>query len=116
MTIDEASRRYNIPVKILREYESWGLCGEVKKVMGSWRYDDSDIERLSIIMTLHDKRTHRHGLFRGGGSFRNNKISFEHVDFFTYCTATFSIIILFLILIFIEYINIRNREGITNSI
>lgn len=49
MTIDEASRRYNIPVKILREYESWGLCGEVKKVMGSWRYDDSDIERLSII-------------------------------------------------------------------
>lgn len=47
MTIDEASRRYNIPVKILREYESWGLCGEVKKVMGSWRYDDSDIERLS---------------------------------------------------------------------
>ena len=54
MTIDEASRRYNIPVKILREYESWGLCGEVKKVMGSWRYDDSDIERLSIIMTLHD--------------------------------------------------------------
>lgn len=54
MTINEASRRYNIPVKILREYESWGLCGEVKKVMGSWRYDDSDIERLSIIMTLHD--------------------------------------------------------------
>ena len=22
--------------------------------MGSWRYDDSDIERLSLIMTLHD--------------------------------------------------------------
>ena len=22
--------------------------------MGSWRYDDSDIERLSTIMTLHD--------------------------------------------------------------
>lgn len=54
MTINEASERYNIPMKILREYESWGLCGEVKKVMGSWQYDDSDIERLSTIMTLHD--------------------------------------------------------------
>ena len=54
MTIQEASEHYNIPIKILEEYESWGLCGEVKKVMGSWQYDDSDIERLSIIMTLHD--------------------------------------------------------------
>lgn len=54
MTIFEASEKYNIPIKILQEYERWGLCGEVKKVMGSWHYDDSDIERLSIIMTLHD--------------------------------------------------------------
>lgn len=54
MTIDEASERYKIPIKILQEYESWGLCGEVKKVMGTWRYDESDMERLSIIMTLHD--------------------------------------------------------------
>ena len=52
MTINEASKKYNIPIKILKEYESWGLCGEVKKVMGS--FDDSDIERLSTIMTLHD--------------------------------------------------------------
>ena len=54
MTINEASERYKIPNKILQEYESWGLCGEVKKVMGSWRYDENDIERLSTIMTLHD--------------------------------------------------------------
>ena len=54
MTIQEASRRYKIPVKILREYESWGLCGAVKKVMGAWQYDDTDLERLSMIMTLHD--------------------------------------------------------------
>lgn len=54
MTIFEASEKYNIPVGILREYESWGLCSEVKKVMGSWNYDDSDLERLSTIMTLHD--------------------------------------------------------------
>ncbi len=54
MTIDEASSRYYIPIKILKEYESWGLCKEVKKIMGTWNYDDSDIERLSTIMTLHD--------------------------------------------------------------
>lgn len=54
MTINEASERYKIPINILKIYESWGLCGEVKKVMGSWHYDESDIERLSIIMTLHD--------------------------------------------------------------
>ena len=46
MTIHEASEKYNIPIKILQEYESMGLCVEVKKVMGSWHYDDSDIERL----------------------------------------------------------------------
>ena len=54
MTIHEASERYNIPLAILREYESWGLCGTVKTVMGAWQYDDTDLERLSMIMTLHD--------------------------------------------------------------
>ena len=54
MTINEASERYNIPLHILKAYESWGLCGAVKKVMGDWQYDDTDLERLSLIMTLHD--------------------------------------------------------------
>lgn len=54
MTIQEASERYRIPMKILQMYESWGLCGAVKKVMGNWQYDDSDLEKLSLIMTLHD--------------------------------------------------------------
>ena len=54
MTINEASERYKIPVEVLKEYESWGLCDEVKKVMGVWQYDDQDIQRLSMIMTLHD--------------------------------------------------------------
>ena len=39
---------------ILSEYESWGLCGAVKEVMGAWQYDDTDLERLSTILTLHD--------------------------------------------------------------
>ena len=54
MTIDEASKRYNIPLDILKAYESWRLCSAVKKVMGDWQYDDTDLERLSLIMTLHD--------------------------------------------------------------
>ena len=54
MTINEASERYHIPVEVLKEYESWGLCDEVKKVMGVSQYDDQDIQRLSMIMTLHD--------------------------------------------------------------
>lgn len=54
MTMQEASERYHIPVKILKEYESWGLCNAVKKVMGAWQYDEQDIERLSMILTLHD--------------------------------------------------------------
>lgn len=54
MTKQEASECYSIPIWLLDEYESWGLCQEVKKVMGSWQYDDSDLNRLSMIMTLHD--------------------------------------------------------------
>ena len=54
MTKQEASERYQIPMHILSEYESWGLCGAVKEVMGVWQYDDLDLERLSTILTLHD--------------------------------------------------------------
>ena len=56
MTIQEASQHYRIPMHILREYESWGLCGAVKKVMGDWQYDDTDLERLSTIMTSDSPR------------------------------------------------------------
>ena len=54
MTMQEASERYHIPIHILEEYKSWGLCGAVKEVMGDWQCDDADLERLSTIMTLHD--------------------------------------------------------------
>ena len=54
MTMQEASEQYHIPIKILKEYESWGLCGAVKKVMRAWQYDDTDLERLSTILSLHD--------------------------------------------------------------
>lgn len=54
MTKEEASRRYQIPMGILDEYERWGLCATVKQVMGVWQYGDQDLERLSTIMALHD--------------------------------------------------------------
>lgn len=54
MTKEEACSRYKIPPELLDEYERWGLCGTVKKVMGAWQYDDSDLKNLSLIMTLHE--------------------------------------------------------------
>ena len=30
MTMQEASKRYHIPMHILQEYQRWGLCGAVK--------------------------------------------------------------------------------------
>lgn len=51
MTIDEVSERYQIPAEILREYEGWGLCGADSV---SWQCGKQDLERLSLIMTLHD--------------------------------------------------------------
>jgi DNA-binding transcriptional MerR regulator len=54
MTKEEASRAYNIPVEIFDQYENWGLCDTVGRVLDAWLYDDRDLERLSMIMTLHD--------------------------------------------------------------
>lgn len=54
MTIEEASEKYCIPIKILKEYESMELCKTVKRVMGEWHYNDEDIKRLSMIMTLYE--------------------------------------------------------------
>lgn len=54
MTIREVSEKYKIPLKILQEYEAWRSCEEDKKAADSRQYDESDLERLSMIMTLHD--------------------------------------------------------------
>lgn len=51
MTIYEASRRYNIPIEILREYERWRARGTDEELR---QYDDEDIRRLSVMMTLRD--------------------------------------------------------------
>lgn len=54
MTIDEVSRKYQIPINTLEEYEKWGGCGAVNKVIGDWQYDDQDLEKLSLIITLQE--------------------------------------------------------------
>lgn len=54
MTINEVSEKYCIPIELLKEYEEMELCGTVKRVMGVWQYDDSDLELLSLMMTLYD--------------------------------------------------------------
>ena len=52
MTRQEISRRYQIPLDVLLEYEEWALCGADKRMGDDWQYDDSDLERLSMVMTL----------------------------------------------------------------
>ena len=54
MTIKEVNERYKIPIRMLQEYESWGLFKGIEKVMGAWHYAESDIELLSTIITLYD--------------------------------------------------------------
>lgn len=54
MTMEEVSKAYGIPMSVLLEYERWGLCGEAEKRMGARHYDETDLERLSLILTLYD--------------------------------------------------------------
>ena len=54
MTIQEVSQRYQIPEKILKEYENWGLWDTVGPMPEAREYDDQDIEYLSLIMTLYE--------------------------------------------------------------
>lgn len=50
MTMQEAAERYHIPSCVFEEYAA--LCGE--KENGARPYNDTDIERMSFLMTLHD--------------------------------------------------------------
>ena len=51
MTKSEISKKYNIPINVLKEYEKWEFCEVQKK---EYQYSDADLERLSMIMTLYD--------------------------------------------------------------
>lgn len=54
LTGEEVCRRYQIPAEVLEEYKSMGLCGVVRMAMEDWQFDDTDLERLGLIMALHD--------------------------------------------------------------
>ena len=54
MTRQEASERYQIPMEILEEYERWNLCGEESRKKGDRQYGDMDLNRLRLVMTLHN--------------------------------------------------------------
>ena len=45
MTRDEMSRRYGIPLKLLKAYEEW-------QPREQGRYNDADLERLNLVVTL----------------------------------------------------------------
>ena len=52
MTRQEISRRYQIPLDVLLAYEQWTFCGAAGQRADARQYDDSDLERLSTVMTL----------------------------------------------------------------
>lgn len=54
MTAEEVRGRYKIPEKVLKEYHDWGLCDAVRMAIDDWQYTDTDLERLGMIMALHD--------------------------------------------------------------
>ncbi len=54
MTADEVRRCYQIPLKIIQEYEHWRHGKIPLKCEEAVQYQDQDIAYLSIIVTLHD--------------------------------------------------------------
>lgn len=54
MTRNEVAVRYQIPEEILDEYETCKLFGTGKQAIAERQYEESDIETVSMIMTLHD--------------------------------------------------------------
>lgn len=56
MDMKEISKQYRIPIEILQECESWGLCDYIKMTIDDdWEENqDENIMQLSMILTLHD--------------------------------------------------------------
>lgn len=56
MDLEGISKQYHIPLEILQECESWGLCDDMKMVIDDdWEQNqDEAILQLSMVLTLHD--------------------------------------------------------------
>ena len=63
MAKQEPSERYQVPMHILREYESWGLCGAAEEVIGVWQYNDISFttEEAEVYMRLLLEHPHTEG-------------------------------------------------------
>lgn len=53
MTMEEVAIRYGIPKKIFLEFKAWGLLNREGKDRVPERYDDSDLQLISLMITLH---------------------------------------------------------------
>lgn len=54
LKIKEVSERFDVAMTTLRYYEQVGLFDDVKRINGVREYEDKDIERLSMILTLRN--------------------------------------------------------------
>ena len=61
MRIKEVSKRFNVSITALRYYEKVGLFEDVNRVNGIREYEDKDIERLSLILTLKNIELNEQG-------------------------------------------------------
>ncbi|WP_346726810.1 MerR family transcriptional regulator [Feifania hominis] len=52
--MEQANEAYGIPPAILREYERLAACKAQRRGMAAQEYDERDLERMSLMMTLHD--------------------------------------------------------------
>ncbi|MEG0276339.1 MAG: MerR family transcriptional regulator [Coprobacillus sp.] len=64
MKIKEVSQKYNITETALRYYEKVGLFDDVKRINNIREYEDKDIERLSMIMSLKKVGLHIQAILR----------------------------------------------------
>ena len=55
MTIKEVNERYNVPMEILREYESWGLCGAVHDI----GFESSEVETYMKLLEQEGTESQR---------------------------------------------------------
>lgn len=54
MKAEELCHSFNIPEKIIKEYQTMGLCHCVQEGLSAKQYDAVDLSRLSIMVTLYN--------------------------------------------------------------
>lgn len=52
MTLNDAAKKFDLPLETLKKYISFGLIRENSNTDGTVQYKDSDFERLGLVDTL----------------------------------------------------------------